>query len=288
MPSEKSVWLASSQLGFKRVVFLVTIGITAILIAKLFSSTVAIVALAYFVLFLFVLLRELLFAGVYMRLKVFSVGKITYELRDFLMPMKPSENLRGIYVMSTGAISSRLYLRANQRWAYFDKLREFLEQQYIPLQSFLLLGGGGGTVAVTLARTYPQAQIDVVEISRQFSHLAKHYFLPLLREKNQVSWFTNSAQKFIQRKEKQYNAVFIDIFEGEKIPNSITTERFLRSAKRRVAPKGVIVFNLGIQAKNDLAPFLNRLITIFQALELYWWERNLVAVWHAPALKKHE
>jgi spermidine synthase len=106
----------------------------------------------------------------------------------------------------------------------------------------LVLGLGGGAVTKRYWRDYPQVAIDSVEIDPVVVDVSKRYFgLP---EDARSRVFAQDARRFVQTSKDTYDIVVIDCYYDDALPFHLTTVEFLTEVKARLAPDGVVVYNV--------------------------------------------
>ncbi|MET0281764.1 MAG: fused MFS/spermidine synthase [Steroidobacteraceae bacterium] len=108
----------------------------------------------------------------------------------------------------------------------------------------LIVGLGGGTIPTALREILPQAQIDVVEIDPAVTRVAKQYFG--FRDGPQLKVFEVDGRVYVKRaarEGKKYDAILLDAFDHEYIPEHLLTKEFLQEVESLLAPGGVLVGN---------------------------------------------
>lgn len=106
----------------------------------------------------------------------------------------------------------------------------------------LVLGMGGGAVTKRWWRDYPDMTIDSVEIDPVVVDVARRYFgLP---DDPRLGVFTADARRYVQTTDKTYDVVIIDAYYADSLPFHLTTTEFLREVKSRMAPDGVMAYNV--------------------------------------------
>jgi spermidine synthase len=106
----------------------------------------------------------------------------------------------------------------------------------------LIVGLGGGTMAMFLRHYYPQARIDVVDIDPDVVQVAKEFFG--FREDEKLRAHVDDGRKFIESVREPYDVIFLDAFGARNVPPHLTTVEFMRAVKRAVRPTGVVVGNI--------------------------------------------
>ncbi len=106
----------------------------------------------------------------------------------------------------------------------------------------LVLGMGGGAVTKRWWRDYPDMAIDSVEIDPVVVDVARRYFgLP---DDPRLGVFTADARRYVQTTGKTYDVIIVDAYYAESLPFHLTTTEFLSEVKSRMAPDGVLAYNV--------------------------------------------
>ena len=106
----------------------------------------------------------------------------------------------------------------------------------------LVLGLGGGAVSKRYWHDYPGMRVDSVEIDPVVVDVSRTYFgLP---EDERLRVFVADARRYVQTTKETYDIVIIDCYYNEALPFHLTTEEFLKEVKTRLAPDGVVAYNV--------------------------------------------
>ncbi|MBF0399395.1 MAG: fused MFS/spermidine synthase [Magnetococcales bacterium] len=108
----------------------------------------------------------------------------------------------------------------------------------------LVIGLGGGTVAVTLNKMYPTIQIDCVEIDPAVVRVAQLFFNFAPNKNIHVS--TEDGRVFVKRlllQNRKYDLVVLDAFDNISVPEHMTTREFLLEIRGLLKPDGVLAAN---------------------------------------------
>lgn len=108
----------------------------------------------------------------------------------------------------------------------------------------LVIGLGGGSIPLTFADLYPQAQIDVVEIDEAVVKVAEEFFF--FEETENMQVYVDDGRPFIKRagiRGQTYDYIVLDAFSGDYIPEHMLTREFLEEVKRIMSPESVLVAN---------------------------------------------
>ena len=106
----------------------------------------------------------------------------------------------------------------------------------------LIVGLGGGSLVKRMLRDYPETKIDVVEIDPVVVDVAKKYFE--LPDDPRLRIFTEDGRRFIKASKDTYDIIVMDAYYADALPFHLTTEEFFKQAKARLAPDGVLAYNV--------------------------------------------
>jgi spermidine synthase len=108
----------------------------------------------------------------------------------------------------------------------------------------LIVGLGGGTIPGALAEVLPEAQIDVVEIDPAVTRVARRFFG--FRDGPKMKVIEMDGRVYIKRAGREgikYDAILLDAFDHEYIPEHLLTREFLTETKSLLTPGGVLIGN---------------------------------------------
>jgi spermidine synthase len=111
-------------------------------------------------------------------------------------------------------------------------------------QRVLIIGLGGGSIPKALREILPQAQIDVAEIDPAVTRVAKRFFN--FREDPKMKVIELDGRVYVKRAIRggvKYDAILLDAFDHEYIPEHLLTREFLAEVKSLLTPQGVVVGN---------------------------------------------
>jgi spermidine synthase len=140
----------------------------------------------------------------------------------------------------------------------------------------LIMGLGGGTVALLVNRYFPLAKITGVDLDPLMVSLGKKY---LGLDEIKVRTIIGDGLKFINSdKYKRYDLIIMDTYQGDDYPEKFESEIFLKKLIKILSPQGLIVFNrLYYDRKRPLAvKFLERLNKVFGKVETFFPEANVM------------
>jgi len=118
-------------------------------------------------------------------------------------------------------------------------------------RNVLVLGGAGGTLATLLMRARTAAIL--VDIDPKAFELAHQYFqLP-----DSVTCHVADAEAFLRTSQETFDAIVLDVFIGNQIPEHLQTQAFFAAAKARLSADGVMLAN--VHLKHDFDDFADRM-----------------------------
>jgi spermidine synthase len=148
------------------------------------------------------------------------------------------------------------------------------------IKRILVLGLGGGSVPLYLARAMPQATIDTVELDPGVIEISKKYFG--LRESDHFHLIESDGRVFLNRHREPYDIIVVDAFTGSYIPFHMMTKEFYQLVHDRLTPHGVAAFNI-IPSEKLFVSNVRTLKLVFDNLDFFdsgdqpRWQTNVVA-----------
>lgn len=112
-------------------------------------------------------------------------------------------------------------------------------------KEILIIGLGGGILANTFEEIYPDSHITSVEIDPVVVKMAKEYFDYSDEGKNKET-HVKDGRLFVKRalkKEKRYDLILLDAFNGDYIPEHMMSKEYLQEVKQLAKPDGIIMAN---------------------------------------------
>jgi spermidine synthase len=115
----------------------------------------------------------------------------------------------------------------------------------------LVVGLGGGTLPRFLHRHYPEATIEAAEINPGVVEVAKKFFG--FAEDERMRVHVGDGRAFIESVARPtYDVVLLDAFNGDTVPESLTTREFLQAVRRSLTPGGVVISNVWARSANPI------------------------------------
>ena len=127
----------------------------------------------------------------------------------------------------------------------FQKVFNRFDIKQREIKNVLMLGFGCGSVASILQDEYHKnLEIVGVEKDEVVIELAKKYF-SIDKYKN-LSLHCEDAYDFVQRSNKKFDLIVMDVFVDIDLPDKFTDELFLSSVNKLLSDKGILFYNLVI------------------------------------------
>lgn len=140
---------------------------------------------------------------------------------------------------------SRMYLDSDELVSEYAKYYHLIRHFKPDFQKVLMIGGAGYSFPKDYLKTYPKAEIDVVEIDPKMTEIARRFFR--LEENARLNIIHEDGRVFLNRASgEKYDAVLLDAFGSLfSVPFQLTTVEAVREINRVLKPGGVVIFNLG-------------------------------------------
>jgi spermidine synthase len=111
-----------------------------------------------------------------------------------------------------------------------------------PVESMLVIGNAGGTIARAYGRLYPGVRIDGVEIDPEVTEAGRR-FLGLGDNPN-LHVITDDGRPFLRLTDKRYDVIVVDAYRQPYIPFYLATKEFFQLARDHLTPGGVLALNV--------------------------------------------
>lgn len=147
----------------------------------------------------------------------------------------------------------------------FQKAFKTISLKERNFSSCLLLGGGAGSVPSILYNELGlNLSTTLVEIDEEVIKLGEKYFG--LRTYPNLHIIIEDAFVFVANTNETYDLIVIDIFEDLIVPACFLTPAFFENIKKRLHPKGVVLFNFvsfDFETKQQVKNIEQLLATVF-------------------------
>lgn len=149
---------------------------------------------------------------------------------------------------------------------YYDLINEYKPD----FKETLILGGGAFTYPKYYVETYPDKEIDVVEIDEKYIKIAEEYFF--LKPHTKMNIINQDARMYINKTNKKYDAILNDCFNSVVVPPQMITSEFIKRVKTNLKRDGTYIMNFIAPLAGDtkiLDTTLNTIYTQFEYIDVY-------------------
>jgi predicted membrane-bound spermidine synthase len=111
------------------------------------------------------------------------------------------------------------------------------------IKNALVIGAGSYTIPKYLSNTYPNIQIDVLDIEQGLDQIARSYFK--LSSAPNIHTIVEDGRRYLSRSDVSYDLVYLDAYSSvHSVPQHLVTSDFFRLLRSRVSEGGIIMGNL--------------------------------------------
>jgi spermidine synthase len=162
-------------------------------------------------------------------------------------------DIRNMYI--GGVTHSGMSLRDSAHLVYpYSQFYRLISHFKPQINDALVLGGGGYSYPKDFLRTFPKANLDVVEIDPAVTAIARQYFF--VPESPRLHTFAADGRTFLNENDKKYDAVFGDAFGSYySVPYQLTTREAAQSISKALTDDGVLLVNVISALEGDAGKF---------------------------------
>ena len=169
-----------------------------------------------------------------------------------------ANNPRPALILTTDpfSIQSGMYLDKDDE-LLFEYLKYYkLSDYFVPnLKSVLLLGGAAYAYPKDFLKNHENATIDVVEIDRGMTDIARKYFN--LEDNQRLNIYHQDGRVFLNNNQKKYDVILLDAFTSRlSVPYQLTTIETARKVHENLNNDGVVIFNIVSSFIGEKSKFL--------------------------------
>lgn len=160
---------------------------------------------------------------------------------------------------------SAMYLESDELVSEYAKSYHLIRHFYPDFKSCLMLGGAGYSFPKSYLKTYPNANIDVVEIDPKVTQLAKDYFK--LKEDPRLGIYHKDGRTYLNHTDKTYDIILGDAFNSSySIPYQLTTQESAQKMHDILNEDGVVILNIISSIEGDSGKFFRSEYATFKAV----------------------
>ncbi len=109
-------------------------------------------------------------------------------------------------------------------------------------RSLAVLGNAAGTVARAYGHFFPRTRVDAVEIDRELLDVGRELFD---MRGPRLHLHVADARPWLRRSERRFDVIHLDTYRQPYIPFYLVTREFFELCRKRLAPGGVVIVNVG-------------------------------------------
>lgn len=154
------------------------------------------------------------------------------------------DETEGVVSLRFNGIRQSSLLTANG----LDTVQRYIEFFHMTLalksdaKSVLCVGLGGGVLPKRMWHDYPDMTIDVVELDPEVVEVARRFFgLP---DDPRLRVIVGEGRQYLSATTSRYDLILVDAFFEAAIPYALVTQEFVSLAASRLAPGGVLAYNV--------------------------------------------
>lgn len=134
-------------------------------------------------------------------------------------------------------------------------------------ERILVVGGAALTLPLALARRYPDARIDVIEVDPRATELAREHFAVGSDPAAERISVTHGAGRYVlETTEDQWDLIYIDAFDHlVTVPWTLVTREAFTTMTERLMPGGVVLANVLAPLDGPGRAFMERLLATAEA-----------------------
>lgn len=134
------------------------------------------------------------------------------------------------------------------------------------LDSALFIGAGAFGMPEEVSRTFPESEVDVIEIDPRVIEVGRKYFK--LDEYPRVQAHADDARRYLVRhEEKRWDLIFGDAYNGiRQIPSHLVTREFFELIQNRLSEDGVFIMNAITAVEGERAELLEGILATLRSV----------------------
>lgn len=168
-------------------------------------------------------------------------------------------NVDGGFESATYTSKEKRYELVFEYTKYYDLMFKASEN----INDVLLIGGGGYSYPKYFISHYDSVNMDVVEIDKDVTKIAKKYFYlnDLIKDYNindnkRLNLIEEDGRTYLNKNKKKYDAILNDAFSGGVPPKTLTTVEAVSKIKESLSDNGVYLTNVISSLEGTNSKFL--------------------------------
>lgn len=151
---------------------------------------------------------------------------------------------------------SWMFLDGDDLYAQYTKAYHLFNSFVPDAKDVMMIGGAAYSFPKSFLKSYPEKNIDVVEIDPMMYELAQEYFF--LEDSPRLTSIEQDARVYLNTTEKKYDAILWDAFGSFfSIPYQLTTLETVQKKHDILTENGVVILNIINAQDGDASRFLH-------------------------------
>ncbi len=193
-------------------------------------------------------------------------------LADRITPyqsLRVSESDGVRFLHSDGTVHAAVVIETGDPWLKYARQAGTALLLNPDLESFLVLGMGGGSVGTYLQKQLPHLVVDYVDVDPAVPELARE--LMLFKENERATVYIDDGRRFLtSRPDARWDYIYVDTYIGHTIPFHMATVEFFRESKKHLNAGGIFALNLVSDLENPFARgILRSVVSVFTELYVF-------------------
>lgn len=131
----------------------------------------------------------------------------------------------------------------NEMGAEYLKYYELFNYFNPEAKNVLMIGGAAYTYPIHYLQTYEDKNIDVVEIDKKMTEIAKEQF-GLDTNNERLGIYHQDGRSFLNKTTNKYDAILLDAYKGLNAPFELTTYEATKKAYNCLNDNGIVITNI--------------------------------------------
>lgn len=175
----------------------------------------------------------------------------SYKVKDVYYKGQPTRLL----ITDNGGAQSGVLISdpLSPPFAYIDSLIQVVKNHEKTPNRLLMIGGGTYTLPTILNNSYPDMQIDVVEIDPGLDSVAKTYFN--FKPTANINIIHEDGRTFLNKNTIKYDVIILDAYNSLRPPFQLMTDEAVAKMRESLEPGGVIASNVIASLSGERSEF---------------------------------
>ncbi len=217
--------------------------------------------------------------NIYKRVKrdSFAIGSNCLVVEDRINRLLPKRSARILRLAGTSIYYSMVPLDPGEhRLLCYQYCAEAMKSRdHGFFRHTLVLGCGGGAVPRWILEEYPEATVDVVEISREMINVCRKYFLYEWEDSGRLRYHCTDAENY-EPPGYKYQFIFCDMFDGTDLVPFVYSRNYAAKLHGMLSDGGILVINCGWGHLDQIKQIYQNEFAYLQVLDRPSWQTEVV------------